>query len=205
VANGVNIIQAVNATIDYNIVPLAPDNSSPNGHGTAMAHVFYEIAPEAEIYLIDRYDGATSANIIAWLQANNIQIVSNSLNGTNYDHQNGIFSGTENIAAPLDACVNAGILVCTIAGNYQQNSHFAHLQRDLATGNMIFPDGNPYIDFTMNNNVFVLDICRQNNNGSTYSINALNLRTGDDAINVTSPYYIHYKKLIFQIEFNLTT
>ncbi|MDR0724171.1 MAG: hypothetical protein LBF23_03185 [Endomicrobium sp.] len=117
-----------------------PDNPGSGSHGTGMAQTFHEIAPEAEIYLIDSEGGDISTEMINYFKAEGILLVSESLNGENFD-VNFFLSGDDPCSQSLDTCVNNSITVCVIAGNEANKSCFLHLVKDHSSNQMMFPNG----------------------------------------------------------------
>jgi hypothetical protein len=200
--NGVHITSAVIDNWTPSPNPMLPSYTA-NGHGTSMAIIFHEIAPEAEIYLVRgstvgfHNGGGLSPNLQTWLQNEHIKIISFSLSPYNvgYPFGSAIFSGTDDFSNALNACVDMGMLVCVIAGNHAQISHFAHLQKDIVTDIMIFPDNNKFIEFTVSSTDYDILCSVQSNQGSTYTVHAINTRTNTNAdialyVNIDGLYYI---------------
>jgi hypothetical protein len=189
--NGVHITATAKDNNDTSALlnPLV-HNIGNFGHGAGMVLTLHEIAPEAEIYLVEgsvRLSSAgarISGRLMAWFKAQRIRIISVSLDPMVVFHIYGstVFSGTDaycigdhnNDTIGYDECVDAGILVCAIAGNQAQNIHSASLIRQTASGPgyMSFPDGNEYIDFTVYSENFRIPLVIQNNQGNNYTCTA---------------------------------
>ena len=96
-------------------------------HGTAVAEVIYDIAPDAQLTLIKIGDEVDLDQAVTYCLANGIQIINHSLgwyNTSNYD-------GAGVIADIARRAVNGGILWINAAGNEAQN----HWQGTFADGN----------------------------------------------------------------------
>ncbi|MDR2395869.1 MAG: hypothetical protein LBD57_04650 [Endomicrobium sp.] len=169
---GVKVTSAI--TVDYggDIASLTTDTGVGTSHGTDMVLEFFKIAPEAEVYLVYFPYTASMDNLFNWLLANGIKIVSVSL-----DIHISPFSGQPLYWTKLNDCIAEGILVFGIMGNHQKDSQYARLQKSPSSNQMIFPDGNPYIDVVADINHFNFTIYKQINYGNTYTFTAQNIRT----------------------------
>jgi hypothetical protein len=149
------------------------------GHGTSMATCFHEIAPEAEIYLADGALGLSNV-MINYFKSQGILLVSESLNGENFYYN--FLTGNDMLSSVLDSCcVNSSITVCTIAGNYANKSHFAHLIKDNSSNNMVFPNGTQKLDIVVStDSIFNIRITRSGfqRGNANYTYRLLNNRTG---------------------------
>ncbi|MDR1418081.1 MAG: S8 family peptidase [Endomicrobium sp.] len=135
-----------------------PESYSGWKHGTSMIDAFHEIAPEAEIYISANWDPD-----LAWLQAGDITLVSQSQNSGGYG--NGYSFLRPFGAGGFVDCANAGITCCLIAGNNAQGSYGFHLTKnsDPTNNYMIFPNGTDHLDFVVQKDDpsgFGMGICR---------------------------------------------
>ncbi len=83
-------------------------------HGTACAEIVHDMAPEAELHLVKIGDEIGGYEIIDYLKANNIDIVSLSIS----TFGSGPGDGTGYLDEAFDELRDAGILVVASAGNY---------------------------------------------------------------------------------------
>jgi len=93
------------------------DISGGTPHGTACAEIVHDVAPDAELYLInyDGYDYQLEA-IIDYLISENVSVVSHSAG-----HSAGLFDGTDIWCRIIDDAVsNHNITWVNSAGNYAQ-------------------------------------------------------------------------------------
>lgn len=96
-------------------------------HGTAVAEIVHDIAPEAELYLIKIADEVDLDLAVTYCLTNGIDIINHSLgwyNTNNYD-------GTGTIADIAQRAVSGGILWVNAAGNSAEN----HWEGVFADGN----------------------------------------------------------------------
>ncbi|MDR2395918.1 MAG: hypothetical protein LBD57_04895, partial [Endomicrobium sp.] len=158
-----------------------PDNDDTEwGHGTSMAAAFYEIAPEAEIY-ISNYGyapGPLPVLFINWLQTKGITLVSQSRDENSYSPGRTFLEPLTD----LEDCVNAGITVCTIAGNNAQKTVGFHLTKESGSNRMLFPNGTNHLDFisSRKDTSFRIDFVRSGSQRihSEYTCTITNTRTG---------------------------
>jgi hypothetical protein len=176
------------------VTPLEDDYRSPYGHGTGIAQCFHEIAPEAEIYLINDNPGLTM-DMITYFKGEGILLAVESLNNENFGiNSSGIVSGNDPLSSVLDNCVSSSITVCTIVGNYANSSYFGHLVKDVSSNQMIFPNGTPNLDLVVSTNVgFNIYITRSGEQrpNSKYTGRLTNINTGwSENFNVDSRCFI---------------
>jgi hypothetical protein len=169
---GVKVTSAIRVDFNGNIDSLTIDTGVGTSHGTDMVLEFFKIAPEAEGYIVYLPYAASMDNLFNWLLTNGIKIVSISL-----DVHISPFSGQPLHWTKLNDCIAEGILVFGIMGNHQKGSHYARLQKSSSSNQMIFPDGNPYIDVVTDINPFNFTIYKQINYGNSYTFIAQNIRT----------------------------
>lgn len=87
------------------------DLEAGSSHGTAAAEIVHEIAPGAELYLVN-YDYDLDS-VVDYLIANEIDVVSFSVG-----YLSGPFDGTSPVADSVQRAIDAGIVWVTAAGNY---------------------------------------------------------------------------------------
>jgi uncharacterized protein YceK len=86
-------------------------------HGTACAEIVHDVAPDAELYLVN-YDGFTYQleGVVNYLILEEVDIVSLSAGSTE-----GLFDGTDDICTIIDDAVfKHGLIWVNAAGNYAQ-------------------------------------------------------------------------------------
>jgi len=96
-------------------------------HGTAVAEIVYDIAPEADLYLIKIGDEVDLDLAVTYCMANGIDIINHSLGWYNTNFYDG--SGT--IADIAQRAISGGILWVNAAGNSAEN----HWEGVFADGN----------------------------------------------------------------------
>ncbi|HWR26690.1 MAG TPA: Ig-like domain-containing protein, partial [candidate division Zixibacteria bacterium] len=103
-------------------------------HGTAVAEIIYDIAPDAQMYLINFETEVEFANAVDYAIIQNIDIISMSLGWLG-----GPFDGTSIVSAQVDSAAANGIVWTNSAGNYAQR----HWE-----GQFSDPDNNGINNFT---------------------------------------------------------
>ncbi len=101
--------------------------SSGITHGTAVAEIIYDIAPEAQLYLIKIADEVDLDLAVTYCLNNGIDIINHSLGWYNTN----FYDGTGTIAESAQRAIDSGILWVNAAGN-EAESHWEG----------IFTDGN---------------------------------------------------------------
>jgi len=96
-------------------------------HGTAVAEIIYDIAPDAELYLIKIADEVDLDLAVTYCLSNGIDIINHSLGWYNTN----FYDGTGTIAEIAQRAVSGGILWVNAAGN-EAESHWEG----------VFSDGN---------------------------------------------------------------
>jgi hypothetical protein len=101
-------------------------------HGTAVAEIIHEMAPEAELYLA-YYDGSDAAmgRAVTWLLDQNVDIISNSTGSNGLSPMN----GTGFAAELVDDVHAAGIFWVNAAGNEATN-HYRGVFSDVNDDNL---------------------------------------------------------------------
>jgi hypothetical protein len=116
-------------------------------HGTAVAEIVHEMAPDAELYLV-YYDGSDAAlgRAVTWLIDQDVDIISNSTGSNGLSPMN----GTGFAAELVDQVRDAGIFWVNAAGN-EATSHYRGVYHDSDGDNIheFLPDtpGLPFIPF----------------------------------------------------------
>ena len=101
--------------------------SSGISHGTAVAEIVYDIAPDAELYLIKIADEVDLDLAVTYCLSNGIDIINHSLGWYNTN----FYDGTGTIAEIAQRAISGGILWVNAAGN-EAESHWEG----------VFSDGN---------------------------------------------------------------
>lgn len=96
-------------------------------HGTAVAEIVYDIAPEAELYLIKIGDEVDLDLAVTYCMSNGIDIINHSLGWYNTN----FYDGTGTIADIAQRAISGGILWVNAAGNSAEN----HWEGMFADGN----------------------------------------------------------------------
>jgi len=85
-------------------------------HGTGCAEIVHDIAPDADLYLVNYGTSIECANAVDWLVAQGVDIISYSMGWFNA----GPGDGTGFISAMVDTARNAGILWVNSIGNHAE-------------------------------------------------------------------------------------
>lgn len=93
--------------------------SSGITHGTAVAEIIYDIAPEADLYLIKIADEVDLDLAVTYCLSNGIDIINHSLGWYNTN----FYDGTGTIAVTAQRAISGGILWVNAAGN-EAESHW---------------------------------------------------------------------------------
>ncbi|MFC2095489.1 PKD domain-containing protein [Candidatus Bipolaricaulota bacterium] len=91
--------------------------SSGISHGTAVAEIVYDIAPDAELYLIKIADDVDLDLAVTYCLSNGIDIINHSLGWYNTN----FYDGTGTIAEIAQRAISGGILWVNAAGNEAEN------------------------------------------------------------------------------------
>jgi subtilisin family serine protease len=121
------------------IAGVEPDRTGEN-HGTAVAEIVHDVAPDAELYLA-YYDGgdASMGNAVDWLLEQGVRIISHSAGGLAAP-----MDGTGRDAELVDRAAAKGVLWVNSAGN-SANEHYRAMFADA--------DGDGYHDFNPNSSL----------------------------------------------------
>lgn len=103
-------------------------------HGTAVAEVIYDVAPEASLYLVNFATEVELGAAVEWLTVQGVQVISSSVGwpGTAYG------DGTGTINEMVKRAESRGVVWVQAAGNFGQ-THWSGLFAD--------PDGNGFHNF----------------------------------------------------------
>ncbi|MCD4845340.1 MAG: S8 family serine peptidase [Methanosarcinales archaeon] len=114
----------------------SPDGINGGGetHGTGVAEIIYDIAPEASLYLINFDTCINFSQAVDYAISQDVDIISMSINWLV-----GPFNGTGFFNEIVDDAIASGIIWVNSAGNYAQ-SHWE--------GNFYDPDGNKIHNFS---------------------------------------------------------
>lgn len=91
------------------------DISAGEVHGTAVAEIVYDVAPGAQIYLVNFDTELEFREAVNWLVTQRVDIITQSLGWTA-----GPFDGTGFLADVVKTALNSGIVWVNSAGNYAQ-------------------------------------------------------------------------------------
>ncbi len=108
----------LSVTVESFVPGIAVDQTNVT-HGTAVAEVIHDVAPEAKLYLV-YYDGGdvSMGNAVEWLLNQGVQIISHSAGGLAAP-----MNGTGRDAELVDLAAQAGALWVNSAGN-SANQHY---------------------------------------------------------------------------------
>lgn len=113
---------------------------SDTEHGTAVAEAVYDMAPEAQLYLIHIRTNADLADAVDYCIDQDVDIISVSLAWFNFNHEDGVSytTWTEPYLGPspissMNEAAAAGILPVVAAGNYAMG-HYSGLFDDNGEG-----------------------------------------------------------------------
>ena len=100
-------------------------------HGTQMAEIIHDVAPEAELVLIT-FDDDRMGDMVTWLLENDVDVVSMSLEWTD-----GPLDGTHFSAEHIQRGIDAGITWVVAAGNSAERHH---------VGTTVDSDGDQWVE-----------------------------------------------------------
>lgn len=114
-------------------------------HGTACAEIVHDMAPDAELYLVNFGTSTEQHQAVTWLIGQQVNVISYSVGWTNA----GDGKGTGPITYDVDRAANAGITWCSAAGN-DARVHWEGTFSD-SNGNDYhnFPDNDEFIEFSL--------------------------------------------------------
>jgi hypothetical protein len=96
------------------------ENGLDEGHGTAVAEIVYEMAPEATLYLVCATTLANMASAVTYMIGEGVQIVNHSRGVFNSSRADGVYTSSDPPYLPesmITAASNKGIVWVNSAGN----------------------------------------------------------------------------------------
>jgi len=116
-----------------------------NVHGTACAEIVHDMAPDAELYLVNFDTDTEQHQAVSWLIDQGVDIISYSVGWTNA----GDGKGTGPITYDVERAANAGIVWCSAAGN-DADVHWEGTFSDPdSNGFHNFPDNDEYLEIAL--------------------------------------------------------
>lgn len=112
----------------------ADGNINASGHGTACAEVLHDMAPEAELLLVNFGTDIEHHNAVNWIIEQGVSVISCSVGWFNV----GAGDGTGSICEDVKKAYESGIIWVNAAGNCAER----HWQRDYSD-----PNGNQWCNF----------------------------------------------------------
>ena len=114
-------------------------------HGTACAEIVHDMAPDAQLYLVNFNTDTEQHQAVDWLIAQGINIISYSVGWANA----GDGKGTGPITEDVKKAANAGITWCSAAGN-DARVHWEGIFSDTDSNNYHnFPDNDEFLEITL--------------------------------------------------------
>ncbi len=120
-------------------------NNSAEAHGTAVAEIIYDIAPDAQLYLIKIESDVEFLKAVDYAMDEEVDIISMSMGWLDV----GPFDGTSNVSQKVNSAVSGGVVWVNSAGNYAQK-HWKGKFNDT--------DGNGINNFTAENENMDIDL-----------------------------------------------
>ena len=111
------------------------DISVNDEHGTAVAEIIHDMAPDAQLYLVNFNTFTEFSNAVNWLITEQVDVISFSIGWFNA----GAGDGTGPVNEVVDAAANAGIIWVNAAGN-EAVSHWRGTFND--------PDGDGWLNYS---------------------------------------------------------
>jgi hypothetical protein len=101
----------------------APGDITGGGevHGTAVAEVVYDVAPSAQLYLVNYDSEVTFKTAVDWLIAQGVDVITTSTGTFSWENTD----GTGPVAQKANAARDAGIVFTAAAGNNGDSHHRA--------------------------------------------------------------------------------
>jgi hypothetical protein len=116
-----------------------------NVHGTACSEIVHDMAPDAQLYLVNFNTDTEQHQAVDWLIAQGVNIISYSVGWANA----GDGKGTGPITEDVKKAANAGITWCSAAGN----DAYVHWEGTFSDSNSNnyhnFPDNDEYLEVTL--------------------------------------------------------
>jgi len=121
------------------------DIEAGSEHGAACAEIVHDLAPDAQLYLVNFANNLDQARAVNWLVNQNIQVISYSMGWFNA----GAGDGTGPICDDVEAAAAAGIMWAGSAGNYAI---------DHWEGTFSDPDGDGWNNFSGTDELLEFDV-----------------------------------------------
>lgn len=116
-----------------------------NVHGTACAEIVHDMAPDAQLYLVNFNTDTEQHQAIDWLIAQRVNVISYSVGWVNA----GDGKGTGPITYDVDRAADAGIIWCSAAGN-DADVHWEGTFSDPDSNTFHnFPDNDEYLEISL--------------------------------------------------------
>ena len=116
-----------------------------NVHGTACAEIVHDMAPDAELYLVNFNTDTEQHQAVSWLIGQGVDIISYSIGWTNA----GDGKGTGPITYDVERAANAGITWCSAAGNDARVHWEGTFSDSNGNGFHNFPDNDEFLEVTL--------------------------------------------------------
>lgn len=135
----------------------------PTQHGTRMAEIIHDIAPEARLVLVNYHSQAEFSQAVDWIIGQGIPIVS---------HSNSFltppFDGTGPSARVVDRAAGAGVLWINSAGNFAQR-HWAGVPVAGGTALPLSPRPGEWLQFSLDGQGAAGRLTIERRNGTVWS------------------------------------
>jgi hypothetical protein len=108
------------------------ENGFDEGHGTAVAEVVHEMAPEAQLYLVCATTLSNMVDAIQYMKGQGVQVVNHSRGVFNTSRADGVYSSSDPPYLPeslITTAYNNGMLWVNSAGN-SATTHWSGAWRD---------------------------------------------------------------------------
>lgn len=119
------------------------DISAGEGHGTACAEIVHDMAPDADLWLVNFDTDVEEAAAVDWLVQQGVQVISYSLGWFNA----GAGDGTGPICADVEFAASRNILWCSAAGNGATDHWEGISDSSYTDGWFNFAGTNRYLEF----------------------------------------------------------
>jgi hypothetical protein len=114
-------------------------------HGTACAEIVHDMAPDAQLYLVNFNTDTEQHQAVSWLIAQGVNIISYSIGWANA----GDGKGTGPITYDVERAARAGITWCSAAGNDARVHWEGTFSDTNGNGYHNFPDNDEYLEITL--------------------------------------------------------
>jgi hypothetical protein len=114
-------------------------------HGTACAEIVHDMAPDAQLFLVNFNTDTEQHQAVSWLIAQGVDIISYSIGWANA----GDGKGTGPITYDVERAARAGITWCSAAGNDARVHWEGTFSDTNGDGYHNFPDNDEYLEVTL--------------------------------------------------------